>query len=46
MLLQFSALQVALYNQADWDEYHAMIKKGSLCVERLRQATIRTNVSE
>ena len=44
MRSQFSALQVALYNQEDWEKYHLMIKQGSLCVERLRQATFRTNV--
>ena len=41
---QFSALQVALYNQEAWDRYNVMIKEGSLCVERMRQATFRTNV--
>lgn len=42
--VRFQSLQVAVYNQDAWDNYHEMIRQGSLCVERIAAATFQTLV--
>jgi len=38
------SLEVALFSDEAWDRYHAMLDKGSLCIERLRQASFRKSI--
>ena len=42
--IRFQSLQVAVYNQDAWDNYHKMVREGSLCVERIQAATFQTLV--
>ena len=40
------ALEVALFSDESWAKYQGMLSKGSLCIERLRQASFRKSIGK